>query len=131
MKYLFTFLRSSLTRYGIAAGLSFLVDYGLFALLCWLGASIMVSTYAARACSCVVNFLLNRNGVFRSSGQPLRQFVLYILLVICAATVSGLAVTFLTARLPLPAIALKFCVECVLFFANYLIQKKFIFRDKK
>ena len=129
MERLTAFLRSTLLKYGVSSAASLLVDYGLFALLHWLGCSIMVSTYAARACSCVVNFILNRNGVFRSSGRPGRQFILYILLVICTATVSGLAVTFLAARLPLPAIVLKFFVEVILFFANYLIQKKFIFRD--
>lgn len=123
------FLRSTLLKYGVSSIVSFVVDYGLFALLTGLHCSIMASTYIARACSCVVNFALNRNGVFQSGGNPVRQFVLYILLVICAATVSGLAVTFLAARLPLPAIALKFFVEVILFFANYLIQKKFIFRD--
>lgn len=71
---------------------------------------------------------MNRNGVFRSEGSIPRQFLQYILLVILSATISGLAVTFLTAHLPLPVILLKFFVECVLFFMNYLIQKKLIFR---
>lgn len=122
------FLKSTLMKYGISSGISFLVDYALFALLYWLGASILVSTYGARACSCMVNFLLNRNGVFASSGQPLVQFVQYILLVVLSATVSGLAVTFLSAHLPLPVLILKFCVEVLLFFLNYYVQKKMIFR---
>ena len=129
MKRLTAFLKSTLLKYGVSSVLSFIVDYGMFALLIALNCSIMVSTYTARACSCVVNFLLSRNGVFRSGGDPVRQFIQYILLVICAATVSGLAVTFLAAHLPLPAIVLKFFVEVILFFANYLVQKKFIFRD--
>ncbi|MBQ9016209.1 MAG: GtrA family protein [Firmicutes bacterium] len=131
MQKLADFLKSTILKYGISSILSFLVDYGVFALVLQLGQSILVSTYIARACSCVVNFALNRNGVFRSCGHPLRQFLQYILLVILSSTVSGLAVTFLTAHLPLPTIVLKFCVECVLFFANYLIQKKLIFHDKK
>lgn len=128
MNRLTAFLRSTILRYGASAGISFLVDYGMFALLYWLGLSIMVSTYAARACSCVVNFALNRSGVFRAEGSIPRQFILYILLVVFSATVSGLAVTALTEHLPIPAIVLKFGVECVLFFFNYLVQKKFIFR---
>ena len=104
MKRLTAFLKSTLLKYGVSSVLSFIVDYGMFALLIALNCSIMVSTYTARACSCVVNFLLNRNGVFRSGGDPVRQFIQYVLLVICAATVSGLAVTFLAAHLPLPAI---------------------------
>ena len=129
MDRLTTFLKSTILKYGASSGISLLVDYGLFALLHWLGLSIMISTYAARACSCVVNFALNRNGVFRSEGSVPKQFLLYILLVILSATISGLAVTYLYAHLPLPAIVLKFCVECVLFFGNYLIQKKLIFRE--
>ena len=128
MNQLTAFLKSTILKYGVSSVISFLVDYGLFALLIWLDLSIMVSTYSARACSCIVNFLLNRNGVFRSEGNAARQFVLYILLVILSATVSGLAVTFLTARIALPAIVWKFFVEAILFFMNYLIQKKWIFR---
>ncbi len=119
---------TTLLKYGMSAGISFVVDYGLFILLLHAGLSIMLSTYIARACSCIVNFLLNRNGVFRSSGNYLRQLIQYLLLVIAAATVSGLAVTFLTARFPVPAPAAKFCVEVILFFINYLVQKKLIFR---
>lgn len=127
------FLRriATLIRYGMSAGISFLVDYGLFALLLWAGASIMVSTYAARACSCIVNFLLNRSGVFRSSGDPVKQFAAYIALVIAASTVSGLAVTFLAARSPLSPVLLKLFVEIVLFFINYFVQRQFIFPDSR
>ena len=124
-----TFLKSTILKYGISSLVSLLVDYGMFALLLWFDLSIMVSTYGARACSCIVNFVLNRNGVFRSAGNPASQFVMYILLVILSATLSGCAVTFLSARLPLPAIVLKFFVEVLLFFGNYLIQKKIIFRS--
>ena len=118
----------TLLKYGLSAGISFLVDYGLFILLLHVGWSIMISTYTARACSCIVNFILNRNGVFRSSGNYARQLIHYLLLVVAAATVSGLAVTVLTGHFPIPAPLAKFCVEVVLFFINYLIQKKFIFR---
>ena len=130
MDKLTAILKSTILKYGASSGISFLVDYGMFALLYWMGLSIMVSTYAARACSCIVNFILNRNGVFRSDGNPVKQFILYILLVILSATISGLAVTALSARLPLPVIGIKFGVEAILFFMNYLIQKKFIFPKK-
>ena len=129
MNRLLDLLRSTILKYGLSSGISFLVDYGLFALLLWLGLPIMVSTYGARACSCVVNFLLNRNGVFRSEGSYARQFIQYILLVIISATISGLAVTYLVKAIPLPAVVLKFFVETILFFMNYFVQKKLIFRD--
>ena len=128
MEKLTAFLKSTIMKYGASAGISFLVDYGLFALLYYCGLSIMVSTYAARACSCVVNFILNRQGVFQSQGSPALQFAQYILLVIISSTISGLAVTFLSARLPVTPVLLKLGVEIVLFFMNYLVQKKLIFR---
>lgn len=121
---------STLLKYGTSSGISFLVDYGLFALLNWLGLSIMVSTYAARACSSTVNFLLNRNKVFESSGDYRKQFIGYVLLVIFSSTVSGLAVTFLAARISLLPVILKFFVETVLFFFNYFVQKLVIFRSR-
>lgn len=129
MEKLRNLIRSTIMKYGLSSGISFLVDYGMFALLLHLGLSIMGSTYIARACSCVVNFILNRNAVFKSSGSPVRQFVLYILLVIASATVSGLAVTGLSTYTPVHPVILKFLVEVVLFFANFLIQKTLIFKE--
>lgn len=128
MEHIKAFIRSTIVKYGLSSGISFLVDYGMFALLLWMGLPIMISTYGARACSCVVNFILNRSTVFRSGGDPARQFILYILLVIASATISGLVVTWLYAQTHVHPVILKFCVEVVLFFANYLIQKHLIFR---
>lgn len=149
MNKLIAILHSTILKYGASSVISFLVDYGIFALLYYGlpllgglfsdgpfsgalfsgGVSILTATYVARACSCVVNFILNRNGVFASNGNIAGQFIQYIALVAISATISGLAVTFLTARLPFPAIVIKFCVEAVLFFLNYLVQKKLIFRQ--
>lgn len=121
---------STFLKYGTSSGISLGVDYGLFVLLHWLGLSILLSTYGARACSSCVNFILNRNGVFRSGGDYRLQFIQYVLLVILSSTVSGLAVTFLAARFQVMPVILKFCVETVLFFFNYFIQKKIIFRSR-
>ena len=131
MDKLTAFIKSTILKYGLSSGVSFLVDYGLFTLLYWLGLPIMIATYAARACSCVVNFQLNKGVVFRAGGNPAKQFVLYILLVIVSATVSGLAVTGLYALTQVHPALLKFCVDVVLFFGNYLVQKHLIFREKR
>ena len=72
----------SFLRFSASSGLCFLLDYGLFTLLNAVilsgmedGARELCATYGARAVSAVVNFLLNRNVVFRDASSPGRAAV--------------------------------------------------------
>ena len=118
----------SIAKYAIASflgtGVDFLVFYLLSAFL-FRGESLLeigCATVLARVASAVVNFLLNRHFVFRrqAAGSALR----YAVLALC--TIAG-------GRFQPEAVktALKALVDTLLFFANYHLCRKWVFRPEK
>ena len=82
---------------------------------------------AARVCSASLNYVCNCKLVF--SGKPtLANFAGYFGLALCSLMV-GSVVASLLANLGVHRIAAKLLVDCCLFIANYLLQKKLVFRQ--
>ena len=132
-------LRSFL-KFSASSGICFLLDYGLFTLLNAVllrgmadGGRELCATYGARIVSAVVNFLLNRNVVFKSTTHPGRSAVRYTLLAIAQAAVyAGLvyAVRRATGSSQLMETVIKIPVDVALFLASYQIQKRWVFGTK-
>ena len=130
----------SFWRYSASSVICFLLDYGLFTLLNAVllrgmadGARELAATYGARVVSAAVNFLLNRNVVFRDASDPRRAAVRYTLLAIAQAAVSALlvyAVRRLTGSSELMETAIKVPVDVGLFLASYQIQKHWVFQSE-
>ena len=98
------------------------------------GLSIVAATVAARICSTVVNFFINKFWCFKSEGRGVWQAVLFFVLFVAkmgasATFVWGLQKIFsrIEAFSNVPSVAVKVLVDSLLFFASYLVQKKFIF----
>ncbi|MBR6209427.1 MAG: GtrA family protein [Oscillospiraceae bacterium] len=129
----------SLVKYTLSSGICFLLDYGLFTLLNALvlrsladGLREVIATYGARVVSAAVNFLLNRNVVFRDRADPRRSALRYAALAVAQAAASALLVALIrhiTGSSPLMETVIKIPVDVGLFFASYGIQKKWVFRD--
>lgn len=115
-------------KYSLSSALSVIVDYVFFCMFLWLGVSIPLSTYGARAISSVANFYVNRSFVFNKKGHFARHIVLYYTQVLISATLSAGAVYFLSDILNGYEIICKMLVDTTLFFLNYYVQKKLIFR---
>lgn len=122
----------------ISACLDFSLFYVVEKLCLSLGAeqglSIVAATVAARICSTVVNFLINKFWCFKSEGRGVRQAVLFFVLFVVkmgasATFVWGLQEIFSRSEAfsNVPSVAVKVLVDSLLFFASYLVQKKFIF----
>lgn len=122
----------------ISACLDFSLFYVVEKLCLSLGAeqglSIVAATVAARICSTVVNFFINKFWCFKSEGRGVRQAVLFFVLFVVkmgasATFVWGLQKIFsrIEAFSNVPSVAVKVLVDSLLFFASYLVQKKFIF----
>ena len=130
----------SFWRYAASSVICFLLDYGLFTLLNALllrgmadGVRELIATYAARAVSAVVNFLLNRNMVFGDTSDPGRAAVRYTLLAVAQAAVSA-GLVFLIRRLTgssqLMETVIKIPVDVALFLGSYQIQKRWVFKGE-
>ena len=122
------FLVSSLT--------SSVVDLAAFQLLCiplqaWLGDAlyILAATILARVLSSLVNYLLNYFLVFHSHATHTRSATLYTTITVLKTLASALLVSLLVGIFPaeVPELAAKIPVDCLLFFFNYLLQKKFVY----
>ena len=126
-------------KYSASSVICFLLAYGLFTLLNAVllrgmadGGRELAATYGARVVSAAVNYLLNRNVVFRDSSDPRRSALRYALLAVAQAAVSALlvyAVRRLTGSSQLMETAIKIPVDVGLFVLSFQIQKKWVFKQ--
>lgn len=122
---------SVILKYSLSSIMSVAIDYLVFSYLYLNGQPLLAATYAARLCSALVNFIINRNVVFKYRGNIAAQFAKYILLVAVSGTLSGLSISLLKRLLGLPAVAIKAVVELVLYFMNFYVQRIWVFTKGK
>lgn len=116
-------------KYAISSLSSFLIDFGVFILLSKLGSNLILDTYLARICSSLFNYTVNKNVVFHyKKGVAGFTLVKYFMLLFFSSTVSGIFVTVTNKFLFINPAFSKIIVDTLLFFANYYIQKNFIFK---
>ncbi len=116
-------------KYILVAGISFLIDITLFNIFNNLLLNkIIIATILARIISSFINYLLNRNRVFKSTESKRNTFLKYYLLVVIQMLVSALVVNNLYKIIKINATIIKIPVEFTLFVCNYLIQKILIFK---
>ena len=95
--------------------------------------AILLSTLLARTVSASCNFYFNKNIVFGYKGQDTRKAAAkYFALCGVNLLISGQLVALLSrapfVRTALMVTAMKFLVDTALFVANYVIQKKWVYR---
>lgn len=138
-RHMFRSVRSFVT-FAASSVICFLLDNGLFTLLNAVvlsrladGGREFAATLGARVVSSIVNFLLNRNLVFRSRGAAGQSAKRYFLLALVQCSISALLVYLLNNLLHVPNVmetVIKLPVDGMLFLFSYLIQKKWVFKDK-
>lgn len=120
-------------KYIFASISSFVVDIALFGLIAKVipGAwSILVATILARVVSSIYNYLVNANMVFKNKNKT--SFIKYVILCIIQMFVSGISTTYLAKAFKKTSVILiKLVVDLVIFVANFIIQREFIFIGKE
>ncbi len=130
---------ATLLKFAGSSFISFLVDYGLFNLFVFLTTrialpwadtyDILAANIAARVISGCVNYYLNCRYVFgrKPSWKSAGEYLLLALVVL--AVNSG--VLYLWDMIPgMPVAICKLLTEICVFFGNYVVQKKIIFKKK-
>ncbi len=136
-------------RYSAASIISWLIDYGILTLLMLLvfgsrdkdvipilGIGFefraLVAAPIARLCSAPVNFLLNRNFVFRS-GRGATSVWRYIVLSLACMVITTLVFAFLNQYVPrgFLEILLKIVIDVLMYFANFRIQQNWVFAAER
>lgn len=120
-------------RYMLSSLSSFLVDYGIFCGLIFAlskadmtqSRQVWIATVAARICSSVFNYTVNKKVVFKSNRGP-STLVMYYVLCVCQMAASAALVSLIGAT-GFPVQIAKIIVDSVLFLISFRIQKGFIF----
>lgn len=128
-------------KYIVSSLLSFVVDIVMFALFVKIFKNISyamyiyIATVLARIVSSYVNYIVNKNGVFkaknRTKAENIKSLIGYYVLVVINVIVSSLCVNAIVKGAGWNETATKLLVDIVLFVVNFVIQREFIFKNKK
>lgn len=121
-------------KYIVVAILSFLIDISLFNLffIIFKGDNkAFIATVVARVISSIINFILNKDKVFKSSENTKIAFIKYVILVIVQMFISAFLTNTLSKIIKVNINFIKIPVDIMIFVANYFIQKIFIFKRGK
>ena len=115
-------------KYLVVGGSSAAIELVLFQLLSAVFAiPLAAANVTAVVVSTVFNFLVNRNVTFKSTSNPLRSLVLYLLLFALNTTFSTVVISFLAAQGVYPLVA-KVCTMACIVLWNFVLYKKIIFK---
>lgn len=134
--YLIIYKYSATLKYLTSSCVSFLLNYILTLVLSSfvfksLATGMEFSTICAWLCSSFLNFTLNRTIVFHSRTSYLKSMAEYYgLAVITFALKSFVFLEFFVRVCHIPLAAAFPISEIVMYVANYIVQKKFIFKSK-
>lgn len=93
---------------------------------------IVFSTVIARIISGTVNFIINRNYAFKSTGRVRVELVSYTILFIIKMILSSLIVAYLSTKfMNVNETVIKIIVDTLLFFGSFYIQDKYIFNENR
>ena len=126
-------------KFVASSGLSSVIDLALFYIMSLIlnhvapgwTFNVLTATAVARVCSSVFNYKCNRHKVFKSGDK--HSVVRYYILCVCQLLVSAGLVTLLTNLIPSGSFVttlLKLCVDTVLFFISYQIQRDWVFKNR-
>ncbi|HVW07700.1 MAG TPA: glycosyltransferase [Bryobacteraceae bacterium] len=116
-----------LLRFGIIAMLTAALDNLLFYAFFHPSGNIAGSLFGARLIALGFNYAAVRKAVFLSREQHRVALPRYLLLAAANLALSWSLITFLSTRLGFDVVPAKIAVESVLFFANFAIQRDFVF----
>lgn len=118
-------------KYIATALSSFILDIYLFSF--FLGIynikSIVFATITARLLSSIYNYFVNAKLVFKKMNKT--SILKYFLLVVVQMLVSAYVVSWICKITWFKPIPLKIVIDSIIFIANFIIQREFIFKKKK
>ncbi len=121
--------------YIFSSGISFVTDIGIFYILVNFLSflndfSIVISAVSARVCSSFINYLINRNVVFKNGNNKFdkKTFIQYYILVIIQLLLSTVLTLIFSKIININVTIIKIIIDVGIFIVNFLIQKLIIFR---
>lgn len=130
------FKHSTFLKQIVSSVVSFLTDLLLFWILSVsiilddIALEVFICTAAARVCSASINYVLNRNFVFKNKDSVASSAPKYFIVAACMMTLSWLGVSQLASMVtlnPSARVLLKIIVDGLLFLLSYFVQKNWVF----
>jgi glycosyltransferase involved in cell wall biosynthesis len=119
-----------LARFGSVSLMTAVLDNLVFYLAFRHTGHILGSQILARVFAVGFNYSMVRRSVFYSKQRHKTVLPKFLLLVLVSGTVSYAGIRLLSARLGINPVSAKLMVETVLFFANFAVQRMFIFKPQ-
>lgn len=116
-------------KYIMSSGLSFIIDISIFWLINTIFKNIILATIIARIISSLVNYIINRNIVFKSNLSRRKTIIQYYTLVLVQMLISAFSVDFIFSIIKFNPTIIKIMVDSIIFVVNFLIQKYLIFKN--
>lgn len=120
-----------LLRFASVSLLTAVIDNAVFYVAYRRTGNLLASQVLGRSLAVAFNYTMVRRSVFGSRQRHLAVLPQYLLLVVASGAVSYGGIRLLVANTPLGAIPAKLLVETTLFFANFAVQRLFIFSTRK
>ena len=115
-------------KFSLSGIISFLIDLILFIVFKVVLNNITIANVIARAISSTINYIINKNIVFKSNKNIAKSLLEYYGLVIFILLINTLLLNLLSIIIN-PILA-KLIIEIVLFIISWLVQKTLIFKRK-
>ena len=115
-------------KFSLSGIISFLIDYILFIVFKVVLNNITIANVIARAISSTINYIINKNIVFKSNKNIAKSLLEYYGLVIFILLINTLLLNLLSIIIN-PILA-KLITEIILFIISWLVQKILIFKRK-
>jgi glycosyltransferase involved in cell wall biosynthesis len=119
-----------LLRFGSVSLMTALLDNLVFYLAFRHSGHVLGSQILGRVFAVGFNYSMVRKSVFYSKQRHKTVLPKYLLLVLVSGTVSYAGIRLLSAKLGINPVSAKLIVETILFFANFAIQRMFIFEPQ-
>ena len=118
-----------LLRFSSVSLITALIDNLVFYFVWKRTGYVLESQFLGRTAAVLFNYSMVRKTVFASREGHHVLLPKYLLLVAASGSASYLGIQFLAGRFGVNPMAAKIFVETLLFFVNFLVQRRFIFRE--
>ena len=115
-------------KFSLSSFSSFIIDYLLYVLFIFLFNNILFSNILSRLISASINYKINKRLVFNSHEKNYKTIFQYFSLVLIILLLNTIVLNALVRYIFINKFFAKLLTEVILFFVNWFIQKKYIFK---
>lgn len=109
-----------IVRFGVISGVGWLIDFSLFAFLCWFGVPVWVANMLGASVAVLFVFFVSVRRVFEYEGGYLvRKLIAYAIYQVIAILAASFLIDALTQSIGLAPVVSKIIVTPLTFYANF------------